>query len=137
MTPIQSYHQLTCLWQPDSQKTTTEKAGDSLKGNLDSAASTLQPQGEKSNAQKVLIPSLFSYLIAVAHQLHSRLVTPSLVTATTTTSRFSTRQRYAAARCPHCNDTNSFSPIECPWRKQLNYYCCHELYPTRTLVAHN
>jgi len=38
--------------KPDSQKTTTEKAGDTLKGKADSVASTLQPQGEKSNTQK-------------------------------------------------------------------------------------
>ncbi|KZP34623.1 hypothetical protein FIBSPDRAFT_1035617 [Athelia psychrophila] len=38
--------------KPDSQKSTTEQAGDSIKGNLDSAASTFQPQGDKSSSQK-------------------------------------------------------------------------------------
>ncbi|KAH7929903.1 hypothetical protein BV22DRAFT_1001852 [Leucogyrophana mollusca] len=38
--------------KPDSQKTTTEQAGDTLKGWSDSAASTVQPQGEKSTTQK-------------------------------------------------------------------------------------
>jgi len=38
--------------KPDSQKSTTEQAGDSVKGNLDSAASTLQPQSEKSTSQQ-------------------------------------------------------------------------------------
>jgi hypothetical protein len=39
--------------QPDSQKTTTEKISDTVKGHADSVGSTLQPQGEKSNTQKV------------------------------------------------------------------------------------
>ncbi|KAG8935582.1 hypothetical protein FRC02_007510 [Tulasnella sp. 418] len=39
--------------KPDSQKTTTEKMGDSVKGTADSVASTLQPQSEKSGTQKV------------------------------------------------------------------------------------
>lgn len=38
--------------KPDSQKTTTEQAGDYVKGTSDSIASTLQPQGEKSTTQK-------------------------------------------------------------------------------------
>ncbi|TFL07418.1 heat shock protein 9/12-domain-containing protein [Pterulicium gracile] len=38
--------------KPDSQKTTTEQAGDGIKGTMDSVASTLQPQGEKSTSQK-------------------------------------------------------------------------------------
>ncbi|KAF7973704.1 hypothetical protein HWV62_14382 [Athelia sp. TMB] len=38
--------------KPDSQKSTTEHVGDSLKGTTDSVASTLQPQGEKSTSQK-------------------------------------------------------------------------------------
>ncbi|KAJ6623495.1 heat shock protein 9/12-domain-containing protein [Mycena sp. CBHHK59/15] len=37
---------------PDSQKSTTEQTGDSLRGTADSVASTLQPQSEKSTAQK-------------------------------------------------------------------------------------
>ncbi|CAE6419449.1 unnamed protein product [Rhizoctonia solani] len=39
--------------KPDSQKTTTEQAGDTIKGKLDSAASTLQPNETKSDSQKV------------------------------------------------------------------------------------
>ncbi|CUA75419.1 hypothetical protein RSOLAG22IIIB_05893 [Rhizoctonia solani] len=39
--------------KPDSQKTTTEQAGDTVKGKLDSAASTLQPNETKSDSQKV------------------------------------------------------------------------------------
>ncbi|KAJ7120504.1 heat shock protein 9/12-domain-containing protein [Mycena crocata] len=38
--------------KPDSQKSTTEQMGDSLKGTADSAASTLQPSSEKSATQK-------------------------------------------------------------------------------------
>jgi len=38
--------------KPDSQKTTTEKISDTVKGHADSVGSTLQPQGEKSNTQK-------------------------------------------------------------------------------------
>jgi len=38
--------------KPDSQKTTTEHVGDSLKGTADSVASTLQPNESKSNTQK-------------------------------------------------------------------------------------
>jgi hypothetical protein len=38
--------------KPDSQKSTTEKIGDSAKGTADSVASTFQPEGEKSNSQK-------------------------------------------------------------------------------------
>jgi hypothetical protein len=30
--------------KPDSQKTTTERLGDSIKGTMDNVASTLQPQ---------------------------------------------------------------------------------------------
>lgn len=36
-------HRLIHLPQPDSQKSTTEQAGDMLKGKGDSAASTMQP----------------------------------------------------------------------------------------------
>ncbi|KDQ57469.1 hypothetical protein JAAARDRAFT_156173 [Jaapia argillacea MUCL 33604] len=39
--------------KPDSQKSTTEHAGDWMKGKSDSAASTMQPQSEKSTTQKV------------------------------------------------------------------------------------
>jgi len=38
--------------KPDSQKSTTEQMGDSLKGTGDSVASTLQPNSEKSTSQK-------------------------------------------------------------------------------------
>ncbi|KAJ7601958.1 heat shock protein 9/12-domain-containing protein [Mycena polygramma] len=38
--------------KPDSQKSTTEQMGDSVKGTGDSIASTLQPQSEKSTSQK-------------------------------------------------------------------------------------
>ena len=38
--------------KPDSQKSTTEQAGDAIKGKTDSAASTLQPNQEKSTTQK-------------------------------------------------------------------------------------
>ncbi|KAJ6454774.1 heat shock protein 9/12-domain-containing protein, partial [Mycena vitilis] len=38
--------------KPDSQKSTTEQMGDSVKGTGDSIASTLQPQSEKSTTQK-------------------------------------------------------------------------------------
>ncbi|KAG9127960.1 hypothetical protein FRC07_006977 [Ceratobasidium sp. 392] len=38
--------------KPDSQKTTTEQAGDHLKGTADSVASTLQPNQSKSGTQK-------------------------------------------------------------------------------------
>ncbi|KAL4254247.1 hypothetical protein ABKN59_002876 [Abortiporus biennis] len=38
--------------KPDSQKSTTEHIGDSVKGTTDSMASTFQPQGEKSTSQK-------------------------------------------------------------------------------------
>ncbi|KAJ7087843.1 heat shock protein 9/12-domain-containing protein [Mycena epipterygia] len=38
--------------KPDSQKSTTEQMGDSLKGTTDSVASTFQPQSEKSTTQK-------------------------------------------------------------------------------------
>ncbi|KAG8679072.1 hypothetical protein FRC08_017243 [Ceratobasidium sp. 394] len=39
--------------KPDSQKSTTEQAGDHLKGTADSVASTLQPNQSKSDSQKV------------------------------------------------------------------------------------
>ncbi|KAG8726682.1 hypothetical protein FRC12_020352 [Ceratobasidium sp. 428] len=39
--------------KPDSQKTTTEQAGDQIKGTADSLASTLQPNESKSDSQKV------------------------------------------------------------------------------------
>ncbi|KAI5892543.1 uncharacterized protein SCHCODRAFT_01171639 [Schizophyllum commune H4-8] len=38
--------------KPDSQKSTTEQAGDAIKGKTDSAASTLEPNHEKSTSQK-------------------------------------------------------------------------------------
>ncbi|VDB90034.1 unnamed protein product [Peniophora sp. CBMAI 1063] len=38
--------------KPDSEKSTTEHIGDSVKGTTDSVASSLQPQGEKSTTQK-------------------------------------------------------------------------------------
>jgi hypothetical protein len=38
--------------QPDSEKSTLERGTDNLKGNADSAASTLQPNHEKSTGQK-------------------------------------------------------------------------------------
>ncbi|KAL1680190.1 heat shock protein 9/12-domain-containing protein [Schizophyllum commune] len=38
--------------KPDSQKSTTEQAGDAIKGKTDSAASTFQPNQEKSTTQK-------------------------------------------------------------------------------------
>ena len=38
--------------KPDSQKSITEQAGDSIKGTADSVAGTVQPQGEKSTTQK-------------------------------------------------------------------------------------
>ncbi|KAK7019329.1 heat shock protein 9/12-domain-containing protein [Favolaschia claudopus] len=38
--------------KPDSEKSTTEHMGDSLKGTGDSIASTLQPSSEKSTTQK-------------------------------------------------------------------------------------
>ncbi|KAG8747121.1 hypothetical protein FRC10_002170 [Ceratobasidium sp. 414] len=38
--------------KPDSQKTTTEQAGDHLKGTADSIASTLQPNESKSGSQQ-------------------------------------------------------------------------------------
>ncbi|EIM82986.1 uncharacterized protein STEHIDRAFT_64404 [Stereum hirsutum FP-91666 SS1] len=38
--------------KPDSQKSTTEQFGDSVKGTGDSLASSAQPQGEKSTSQK-------------------------------------------------------------------------------------
>ncbi|KIK93581.1 hypothetical protein PAXRUDRAFT_144756 [Paxillus rubicundulus Ve08.2h10] len=38
--------------KPDSQKSFTEKVGDTTKGAADSVASTLQPEGEKSSTQK-------------------------------------------------------------------------------------
>jgi hypothetical protein len=38
--------------KPDSQKTTTEQAGDFLKGKGDSAASSVQPNSSKSETQK-------------------------------------------------------------------------------------
>ncbi|KAJ7709706.1 heat shock protein 9/12-domain-containing protein [Mycena rosella] len=38
--------------KPDSQKTTTEQAGDSIKGTADSVASTFQPNSDKSATQK-------------------------------------------------------------------------------------
>ncbi|KAG5635864.1 hypothetical protein H0H81_009847 [Sphagnurus paluster] len=38
--------------KPDSQKSTTEQAGDYLKGKGDSVASTLQPQSDKSTGQR-------------------------------------------------------------------------------------
>jgi hypothetical protein len=34
---------MSSVFKPDSQKTTTEQAGDFVKGKMDSAASTLQP----------------------------------------------------------------------------------------------
>jgi len=39
--------------KPDSQKTTTESMGDSLKGTGDSIASTIQPQSDKTGSQKI------------------------------------------------------------------------------------
>ncbi|KZS98690.1 hypothetical protein SISNIDRAFT_546593 [Sistotremastrum niveocremeum HHB9708] len=39
--------------KPDSEKSTTEHVGDSVKGTGDSIASTFQPQSEKSTSQKV------------------------------------------------------------------------------------
>ncbi|TFK42435.1 heat shock protein 9/12-domain-containing protein [Crucibulum laeve] len=39
--------------KPDSQKSTTEQAGDFLKGKSDSAASTVQPNSHKSATQQV------------------------------------------------------------------------------------
>ncbi|KAG6918278.1 hypothetical protein DXG01_015370 [Tephrocybe rancida] len=38
--------------KPDSQKGTLEKAGDSIKGNMDSLASSAQPNSQKSGTQK-------------------------------------------------------------------------------------
>ncbi|KAF8581610.1 hypothetical protein K439DRAFT_1353500 [Ramaria rubella] len=38
--------------KPDSQKTGTEQAGDTLKGKTDSITSTLQPESHKSTSQK-------------------------------------------------------------------------------------
>jgi len=38
--------------KPDSQKSTTEQLGDSVKGTTDSVASTLQPESQKSTTQK-------------------------------------------------------------------------------------
>ncbi|KAF8228491.1 hypothetical protein L208DRAFT_1403780 [Tricholoma matsutake] len=38
--------------KPDSQKSTTEQAGDYIKGKMDSAASTLQSNSDKSTSQK-------------------------------------------------------------------------------------
>ncbi|KAF7301322.1 hypothetical protein MIND_00697300 [Mycena indigotica] len=38
--------------KPDSQKTTTEQLGDTVKGTADSLASTLQPNSEKSTSQQ-------------------------------------------------------------------------------------
>ncbi|KZV66603.1 hypothetical protein PENSPDRAFT_636725 [Peniophora sp. CONT] len=38
--------------KPDSEKSTTEHVGDSVKGTTDSVASTLQPNSEKSTGQK-------------------------------------------------------------------------------------
>ncbi|KAJ7040622.1 hypothetical protein C8F04DRAFT_948342, partial [Mycena alexandri] len=40
------------LKPPDSQKSTTEQLGDYVKGTGDRIASTLQPQSEKSITQK-------------------------------------------------------------------------------------
>ncbi|KAJ7273322.1 heat shock protein 9/12-domain-containing protein [Mycena rebaudengoi] len=39
--------------KPDSQKTGTEKMGDSLKGTADSVASTFEPNSHKSASQRV------------------------------------------------------------------------------------
>ncbi|KAG9226155.1 hypothetical protein CCMSSC00406_0005066 [Pleurotus cornucopiae] len=39
--------------KPDSQKTTTESMGDSMKGTADSIASTMQPNSEKSGGQRM------------------------------------------------------------------------------------
>jgi len=41
---VWEYTTLNPLYQPDSQKSTTEHMGDKLKGNTDSAFSTVQPQ---------------------------------------------------------------------------------------------
>ncbi|KAJ7510066.1 heat shock protein 9/12-domain-containing protein [Mycena galericulata] len=38
--------------KPDSQKTSTEQIGDTLKGTADSIASTLQPNSDKGATQK-------------------------------------------------------------------------------------
>ncbi|KAF8844290.1 hypothetical protein BDN67DRAFT_922103 [Paxillus ammoniavirescens] len=42
----------TSAAKPESQKSFTEKVGDTTKGATDSVASTLQPEGEKSSTQK-------------------------------------------------------------------------------------
>jgi len=39
--------------KPDSQKPYVEQASDFVKGKLDAAASTVQPEHEKSTSQKV------------------------------------------------------------------------------------
>ncbi|KAK5115034.1 hypothetical protein LTR62_001731 [Meristemomyces frigidus] len=38
--------------KPDSSKSTTEKAGDSIKSTADSVAGSVQPESEKSTGQK-------------------------------------------------------------------------------------
>lgn len=38
---------------PDSQKSTLDKAGDTVKGKADKAAGSLQPESDKSTTQKV------------------------------------------------------------------------------------
>ncbi|OCF37619.1 hypothetical protein I317_04345 [Kwoniella heveanensis CBS 569] len=44
---------VTSAAKPDSEKSYVEQATDYVKGTLDSAASVLQPQQEKSTTQKV------------------------------------------------------------------------------------
>ncbi|KAH8919521.1 hypothetical protein BT69DRAFT_1246368 [Atractiella rhizophila] len=38
--------------KPDSQKSTTQQAGDKMKGTYEDVASSVQPSGEKSTSQK-------------------------------------------------------------------------------------
>ncbi|KAL5504814.1 hypothetical protein ACEPAH_7477 [Sanghuangporus vaninii] len=38
--------------KPESEKSTTERAGDTVKGKADSAASSVQPESEKSYTQQ-------------------------------------------------------------------------------------
>merc|ERR1712226_702628 len=39
--------------KPDSQKTTTESAGDRIKGTMDSMGSSMQPESQKSGSQSM------------------------------------------------------------------------------------
>jgi len=39
--------------KPDSEKSTLEKVGDTMKGKLDSISSKVQPESQKSTGQKV------------------------------------------------------------------------------------